>query len=130
MKKPVITMQIVKEDVGYSAFTSFKDMFIGTQGEDFEELKKNILEAVNLAFQDKNFKFSIEEIILKPDLQSFFEFYKVLNVKALSERIGMNQSLLAQYISGTKKPSATQTKRILSGVQQVGKELAAIQFLM
>ena len=123
-------MQIVKEDVGYSAFTSFKDMFIGTQGEDFEELKKNILEAVNLAFQDKNFKFSIEEIILKPDLQSFFEFYKVLNVKALSERIGMNQSLLAQYISGTKKPSATQTKRILSGVQQVGKELAAIQFLM
>ena len=130
MKKPVITMEIVKEDVGYSAYTTFKDNFIGTQGEDFDELKQNIIEAVNLAFQDDNFIFSIEEIILKPDLQSFFEFYKVLNVKALSERIGMNQSLLAQYISGTKKPSATQTKRILSVVQQVGKELAAIQFLM
>ena len=130
MKKPVITMEIVKEDVGYSAYTTFKDNFISTQGEDFDELKQNIIEAVNLAFQDDNFIFSIEEIILKPDLQSFFEFYKVLNVKALSERIGMNQSLLAQYISGTKKPSATQTKRILSGVQQVGKELAAIQFLM
>ena len=130
MKKPVITMEIVKEDVGYSAYTTFKDNFIGTQGEDFDELKQNIIEAVNLAFQDDNFIFSTEEIILKLDLQSFFEFYKVLNVKALSERIGMNQSLLAQYISGTKKPSATQTKRILSGVQQVGKELAAIQFLM
>lgn len=130
MKKPIITMEIVKEDVGYSAFTSVKEKFIGTQGDDFEELKKNILEAVNLAFQDQNIIYTIEEIILKPDLQSFFAFYKVLNVKALSERIGMNQSLLAQYISGTKKPSATQTKRILSGVQQVGRELMAIQFLM
>jgi hypothetical protein len=42
----------------------------------------------------------------------------------------MNQSLLAQYIKGVKKPSATQTQRILHGVQQVGKELAAIRFLM
>jgi hypothetical protein len=130
MKKPLITMEIVKEDVGYSAFTSFRKKFIGTQGDDFEELKKNIVEAVNLAFQKENLTYSIQEIALKPDLQSFFAFYKVLNVKALSERIGMNQSLLAQYISGTRKPSATQTKRILSGVQQVGKELASIQFLI
>ena len=130
MKKPLITMEIVKEDVGYSAFSSYKDKFIGTQGDDFEELKRNILEAVNLTFQDQNIVYTTEEIILKPDLQSFFSFYKVLNVKALSERIGMNQSLLAQYISGAKKPSATQTKRILTGVQQVGRELMAIQFLM
>ena len=55
-------------------------------------------------------------------------FAALMNQEA--KRIGMNQSLLAQYISGTKKPSSTQTKRILSGVQQVGKELAAIQFFM
>ncbi len=36
---------------------------------------------------------NINEIQLKPDLQSFLDFYKVINVKALSERIGMNQSL-------------------------------------
>jgi DNA-binding transcriptional regulator YdaS (Cro superfamily) len=53
----------------------------------------------------------------------------VINAKALSERIGMNQSLLAQYINGTKKPSSQQTQRILKGVQQVGKELASIQIL-
>jgi DNA-binding transcriptional regulator YdaS (Cro superfamily) len=54
----------------------------------------------------------------------------VINAKALSERIGMNQSLLAQYIKGVKKPSSTQTSRILRGVQQVGKELAGIQFFL
>ncbi len=41
----------------------------------------------------------------------------------------MNQSLLAQYIKGIKKPSSSQTQRILKGVQQIGKELASIQFL-
>ncbi|QRR02560.1 helix-turn-helix domain-containing protein [Dyadobacter sandarakinus] len=130
MKKPKITMDIVKEDTGYSAFTSVRDQFIGTQGDDFDQLKQNILEAVNLAFQEQGFTYAMDEIILRPDLPSFFNFYKVLNVKALSERIGMNQSLLAQYINGAKKPSANQTKRILLGVQQVGKELSSIQFLI
>jgi len=123
-------MNIIKEDIGYSAYSSFQNKFIGTEGEDFDELKNNIVEAVNLAYEDKGWSYKIEEIILRPDLQSFFAFYKVINVKALSERIGMNQSLLAQYISGIKKPSSTQTKRILQGVQQVGKELMAIQFLL
>ena len=130
MKKPVITMNIIKEEIGYSASASIQNRFIGTEGDDFDKLKDNILEAVNLTFQDLGFVYTIDEIVSKPDLQSFFEFYKVINVKALSERIGMNQSLLAQYISGIKKPSANQTKRILQGVQQVGKELTAIQFLM
>ncbi len=64
------------------------------------------------------------------DLPKFFEFYKVINAKALSERIGINQSLLAQYIKGIKKPSPNQTQRILKGVQEVGKELASIQFIL
>jgi hypothetical protein len=37
---------------------------------------------------------------------------------------------LAQYIKGIKKPSPAQTTRILKGVQQIGKELAAISFLI
>ncbi len=47
----------------------------------------------------------------------FFDFYKVINAKALSACMGMNQRLPAQYINGIKKPSATQTKRVLEGVQ-------------
>ena len=47
--------------------------------------------------------------------------YKIINAKALSERIGMNQSLLAQYIKGIMKPSPAQTRIILKGVQQIGR---------
>lgn len=130
MKKPKIIMTVIKEDTGYSAIAHIGDELIATQGESLEELKTMALDVVNLTFEDKGIVYTEDEIILKPDLASFFEFYKVINAKALSERIGMNQSLLAQYINGTKKPSPTQIQRILKGVQQVGKELAAIQFLL
>lgn len=130
MKKPKITMTVIKEDTGYSASTLVKDAFIGTQGEDLDELKNNIVDAVNLAYEDKGMKYEISEITLKLDLQSFFDFYKVINARALSERIKMDKKLLAQYMNGEKIPSATHTKRIFKGVQQMGKELAAIQYFL
>ena len=130
MKKPQITITVIKEDTGYSATATHADRHIFTQGETFDELKANILDAVNLAFEDLNFIYTIDEIKLTLDLQSFFDFYKVINAKALSARIGMNQSLLAQYISGSKKPSTLQRKRILKEVQQIGRELSEIQFLL
>jgi hypothetical protein len=68
MKKPLIIMDVVKEDGGYSAVFSEGDIFIGTQGDDLEELKNNILEAVNLAYLDKGFSFRMEEIQLRLDL--------------------------------------------------------------
>lgn len=130
MKKPKIKMQVLKEDKGYSAFVNIGKDFIGTQGNDFEELKANVLDAVNLYAQDKGFSYAPDEMQFELELPSFFEFYKVINAKALAERIGINQSLLAQYIKGIKKPSPNQTKRILMGVQQVGRELASVQFIM
>lgn len=130
MRKPKIKITVTKEDTGYSAQTKVKNSFIATEAETLEELKANVLDAVNLTFEDKGFVYRIEEIQFEYDLESFFDFYKVINAKALSERIGMNQSLLAQYIKGIKKPSATQTKRILKGVQQIGHELSEVRFLL
>lgn len=129
MKKPKINMTILKEDIGYGAQAILKGYSIFTIGDTYDELKANILEAVNLSFEDKGFIYTLDEIKLTLDMASFFEFYNVINAKALSERIGMNQSLLAQYIKGNKKPSAAQTKRILAGVHQIGKELAEISIL-
>lgn len=130
MKKPKIKITVVKEDTGYSANTLVIGNFIATEAETFEELNTMALEAINLAFEEKGFVYTIEEIQFEYDLESFFDFYQVINAKALSQRIGMNQSLLAQYIKGIKKPSVTQTKRILRGVQQIGKELTEVRFLL
>jgi predicted RNase H-like HicB family nuclease len=129
MKKPKITATITKEDTGYSATAKAGNRFMATQGETFAELKEMLLDAVNLSFADEGYTYAIDEIVFEFDLESFFSFYRVINAKALSERIGMNQSLLAQYIKGVKKPSKEQTKRILAGVQQIGRELTEVSFI-
>jgi hypothetical protein len=130
MKKQVIKIKVMKEDKGYSATTKVDNNYIATESESFNELKTMILEALNLAFEEKEIVYTINDMKFEYDLESFFDFYKVINAKALSERIGMNQSLLAQYIKGIKKPSPDQTKRILEGVQQIGRELSEVRFLI
>lgn len=123
-----IEMIVERTKTGYSAYASKYAVF--TTAGDFAELKANMTEALNAYFENEGKTISEKDIKVSLDLPQFFEFYKVINAKALSERIGMNQSLLAQYIKGNKKPSAIQTRRILKGVQQVGKELAEMQFLL
>lgn len=129
-KKPKITLKILKEDQGYSAVGQWRNRSLITSGDNWEELQEMITEMLNLVFEDLGYTYSIDEVKFEYDLESFFDFYKVINAKALSERIGMNQSLLAQYIKGIKKPSAAQTKRILNEVQQIGKELYEVRILL
>lgn len=130
MDKPKIKLTILKEDVGYTAVGQWKDRSLVTSGDNWEELKEMIIEMLDLVFEDLGFTYTIDEIQFEYDLESFFDFYKIINAKALSERIGMNQSLLAQYINGTKKPSQTQLNRIIKGVQQVGRELSEVGLLV
>ncbi len=129
-KKPKIKLKVIKEDLGYTALGQWQNRSFVTSGDTWDELQKMIIEMLNLVFEDLGYTYAIEEIRFEYDLESFFDFYKVINAKALSERIGMNQSLLAQYIKGIKKPSVTQTKRILKGVQQIGRELSEVRFLL
>jgi len=130
MRKRKIKVLVLKEGIGYSATSTIGQRFIATEAENFEELKIKMLEAINFTFEKDGIKHSIDDLRFEFDLESFFDFYRVINAKALSERIGMNQSLLAQYIKGIKKPSPAQTRRILKGVQQIGRELIEIRFLL
>ena len=117
MKK--INILVERTKTGYSAFA--EDLPVYSTGKDIVTLKKGILEALNLYFEDQQKTITESNLRITLDLHQFFEFYKVINAKALSERIGMNQSLLAQYVKGHKKPSSAQTEKILKGIQQVGR---------
>lgn len=121
-----INIIIEKTKTGYSAFAEKYPVY--SAGKSLEELKNNISEAMVLYFEEKGKSASRINLRFIFDLTQFFAFYRVINVKALSDRIGMNQSLLAQYIKGIKKPSAHQSKRIIQGVRQLGKELSEVEF--
>ena len=128
MRSMKIKMIVEKTRTGYSAYAEKYPVY--TAGADLDELKSNIVDAMNLNFEEEGRMVREEDIRIVLDLPQFFEFYKVINAKALSERIGMNQSLLAQYIKGNKKPSVTQKKRILNGIHKLGRELSDIRNLL
>jgi len=130
MKVNQVKVEVIKEDRGYSATANIGDYFIATEADTLDELKSSFLEALNFAFEEEGTTYSPDDLKFEYDLESFFHFYRVINAKALSERIGMNQSLLAQYIKGIKKPSKSQVRRILNGVHQIGRELTEVKFLI
>lgn len=116
-----------KTDTGFSAFAI--DYPIYTTGKTIPELFHNALEAVYLYFEEENISFTQENLNFEIDFQQFFQYYKVLNASFLAEKIGMNPTLLSQYVQGRKKPSESQTLKILSGIHQIGQELTEINLI-
>ena len=126
IKKIEVTVEIT--DTGYSAFT--EDMTVYTTGKDVTDLYDNLIEAVTLAKEDAaSYVFQKEDFKLNLDLQQFFKYYKVLNANFLAKKIGMNPTLLSQYVRGQKKPSSKQVEKIVSGIQNIGKELAGLKLV-
>ena len=58
-------------------------------------------------------------------LQRFFLTHKEINVAEFARRIGMNPTLLRNYINGFKKPSKEREQEIIDHIHKLGDELAA-----
>lgn len=122
-----INLTVEKTDTGFSAFA--EDYPIYTTGKSIPELLNNAIEASSLCFENENRKIEEEDIQFVIDFKQFFQYYKVLNSRFLAQRIGMNPTLLSQYAQGRKKPSVSQTAKILNGIHQIGKELSEIKLI-
>jgi predicted RNase H-like HicB family nuclease len=125
--KKKITMIVEKTDTGFSAFSNNYPIY--TTGKTMPELIDNAFEASELYFKDEKIKIERENLKFEMDFKQFFQYYKVINSKFLAEKIGMNPTLLSQYVQGHKKPSETQTEKILLGIHQIGQELSEINLI-
>lgn len=121
-----IKIIVEKTKTGFSAYSEEFPIF--TTGRTIPELMSNALEATQLNFEEK-FIISHENLKFEIDFAQFFQYYKVLNSKFLAEKIGMNPTLLSQYVQGHKKPSENQTEKILSGIHQIGQELSELNLI-
>ena len=63
---------------------------------------------------------------IRTDLYKVFIAHPELNASAIARRMGISQSLLAQYISGAKKPSKARLAEIYATLHTIGEELLAI----
>lgn len=59
-------------------------------------------------------------------LYDLFIAHPELNAAAIARRLGMSQSLFAQYVSGTKKPSKKRFEEIIDTIRSIGRELMAV----
>ena len=125
--KKKIEITVEKTDSGYSAYAENMNVF--STGKDITELYANLLEALDFAYEDLGYEITVENLKLNLDFQQFFQYYKVLNANFLAKRIGMNPTLLSQYVRGKKHPSSKQTDKIIQGIQSIGKELADVRLV-
>ncbi len=124
--KKKIKIIVEKTGTGFSAYSEEYPIF--TTGRTVPELINNSYEATQLYFEEK-YEIIHEDLKFEIDFVQFFQFYKVLNSKFLAEKIGMNPTLLSQYVQGRKKPSDNQTEKILTGIHQIGQELAEMNLI-
>jgi predicted RNase H-like HicB family nuclease len=125
--KKILVMILEKTDTGFSAYAVEYPIY--TTGQTFAELLDNSYEAANLYFESEGIKVTPENIRFEIDFKQFFQYYRVLNSKFLAERIGMNPTLLSQYVQGRKKPSEAQAEKILTGIRRIGHELSEINLV-
>jgi len=125
--KKKIKVTVERTNNGFSAFSD--DYPIFSTGRTIPELIDNVFEAANLYFEDDNIELTHDNLKFEIDFKQFFQYYKVLNSKFLADKIGMNPTLLSQYVQGHKKPSDRQTEKILLGIHQIGQELSEINLI-
>ena len=63
-----------------------------------------------------------------PGIQDAFLSNPELNISAVARRMGIQQSLLASYIRGTKTPSPERKKLILDTLHEIGQSLLDVSF--
>jgi hypothetical protein len=126
--KKKIEITVEKTDTGFSAYAN--DWGVFSTGANIPELVNHLVEAINLFLEEDDVEpILVSDLRLNLDLKQFFQYYKVLNARFLAQRIGMNPTLLSQYVRGVKRPSPKQTEKIIQGIQGIGRELSDLRFI-
>lgn len=122
------TVQFLIEKVedGYTAYA--KDYSILTEADTLKEVYEEAEEALEVQLEETGESREDFQLEFKYDFPTLFEVYRVVNVAALSERIGINKSLISQYINGKKEPSVKQKQKIENGLHDFARELLKFSF--
>lgn len=125
-----------QSDGTYIAYntTGEKVQLIGT-GDTVKDAKEdffNTIEEVKQSYIDLGDEMPVclsEDVEFRFDISSLFEYYSMLNVSALGRYLGINDSLMRQYRSGSAQISDKQLEKIEAGIHRLGTELATLRLV-
>lgn len=75
--------------------------------------------------EDISFESFEYEDAVPSTFQEFFLVHKEINVAEFAKRIGINDTLMRNYINGFKKPSKMREQEIINAIHQIGEEYLA-----
>lgn len=131
MKKLIIKLGASGDHFG--AFAENVDGVYGA-GDTPKEALDDIKEAVRLLVESRpesevpTLLLGAYEIEVHYDVVSLLKHYgKIITMPALSRLTGINDKLLLQYTSGTKKPRPAQVQKIERAMHALGSELISLR---
>ena len=99
-------------------------------GSTYNEVKGNLEEMINLCLEeDPNLKNDYKDgykLKFEVNLESVFDLLPEVNVSQLAELGKLNPGLLRQYVSGSKKASEAQAKRVMGAIDKLVHKLNSI----
>ncbi len=93
------------------------------------QLTNYTVDEYGINWPDLNEDLSFEGFFEKKEKNELFQIFMdhpELNASAVARRMGISQSLFAQYISGKKRPSKARLAEIYSTLRAIGEELIAL----
>jgi predicted RNase H-like HicB family nuclease len=131
-----ITAIIERNDNNFFAVTSddvIAGCHFGGYGYSVKEAKDDFFEGIQESLEtalemgkDVPVKAEDIEVEFHYDLQSFFNYFDIINVSKLAKKAGINESKMRAYKSGAAFASEKTLKKILDTVHSVAAELSVV----
>ena len=99
-------------------------------GSNYNEVKENIEEMIDISLnEDSELKMKYKDgykLKFEVNLESVFNLLPEVNISQLAKLGKLNPGLLRQYVSGSKKASEAQTRRVMKAIDKLVNKLESI----
>lgn len=123
VEKPIIKLIVEGEEGSLWGRVEYEDNLIVDEANSIQQLQTQMANLL-LEFHDldpKSYEFFVEF-----DLTAFFIEFDFLKMTKIAELSGLNGSLVRQYATGKKHPSAKQAEKIENAVKQLAQQLSNV----
>ncbi len=125
------TVEVIVEHAGKNLSAYIEGVPIITVGNNIEEIKDNINEAIELYLEDNPKPCELlsgeYELKFQLDAATFINYYSnIFTMSALSRISGINQRQMWRYAAGINIPRHQQLEKIQKGIQKLTTELQSI----
>ena len=120
-----VNFYVEKTNTGFSAYS--EDFGIVATGKTLKALERDAQDGLEGQCEVTNENPKDFQVEYTYDFATLFEVFR-LNVDSVADYIGINPTLMSQYINQKKVPSKKQKNRIESGIHSYAKALGNFRF--